>query len=97
MKGMKTGGRKAGTKNKVSAHLKEIFANILDEYYSGDSFKHDFDNLSGKDRVMAAEKLAAYLLPKSVESNVNVNGGNMTIEERLARLSNGESLTQDEE
>ncbi len=97
MRGKKTGGRVAGTPNKVNANLKAVFAQILNDYYGSEKFKTDFECLSERDRVAAAEKLAAYLLPKSVESNVTMNGGGITIEDRLARLAGGEVLPKEEE
>lgn len=87
-KGKKTGGRKAGTPNKVSATVRGAIANMLDEYYSSQTFINDIAELEPKDRVAAMEKFTAYVAPKLQTTTLDMTVENKrTIEDRLAELA----------
>lgn len=60
----KTGGRKKGTPNKAASPVKECFSRLLEDYTSSNTFMEDFASLEPKDRLMLAEKLASYVVPK---------------------------------
>lgn len=62
MKGQKTGGRNAGTPNKITKELREIIKDILDD--NVEQIKKDFDSLKPKDRVTLYIDLLQYGLPK---------------------------------
>lgn len=69
----KTGGRKAGTPNKVTQSLKERIVDILSDNI--DKFQKDIDSLSAKDRVSTCLGLMQFVLPKqqSVRADVGVD------------------------
>jgi hypothetical protein len=59
--GRKTGGRVAGTPNKVSSTVRGAIAKMLDEYFNSDIFVKDIAGLDPKDRVAAMESLQLML------------------------------------
>lgn len=88
MKGRKTGGRKAGTPNKVSSRVKEQITDMVEGYFSSDQFNKDLAVLSAKDRLFIIEKFSAYVAPKLQSASVDINGeGGITIEDKLEELS----------
>lgn len=90
-KGIKTGGRQAGTPNKTSAVVRGAIAKMLDEYFNSDTFVSDIANLDSKDRVAAMEKFAAYVAPKLQTTTLDMTVDNKkTIEDKLAELSQDE-------
>lgn len=87
-RGKKTGGRVAGTPNKVSSAVRGAIAGMLDEYFNSDTFKRDIADLDPKDRVAAMEKFAAYVSPKLQSTTLDVaTESKRTIEDRLLELS----------
>lgn len=60
----KTGGRKKGTQNKISLAVKECITKVLTDYTNSDTFLSDFAELEPKERLMIAEKLMNYVVPK---------------------------------
>ena len=60
----KTGGRKKGTQNKISLAVKECITKVLTDYTNSDTFLNDFAELEPKERLMIAEKLMNYVVPK---------------------------------
>ncbi len=87
-KGKKTGGRTAGTPNKVSAAIRGAIAQMLDDYFNSDTFVRDIAGLEPKDRVAAMEKFAAYVSPKLQTTTLDMTVENKkTIEDKLAELS----------
>lgn len=84
----KTGGRTAGTPNKVSGKVRAILANVADEYYSSGQFMRDLSELEPKDRIQAMEKFTAYVAPKLQSTTLDVgNETKKTIEDKLIELS----------
>ncbi len=61
----KTGGRKAGTPNKVTGTTKEFLASVIDE--NREQIKKDLKMLEPKDRLMVLEKFMQYVIPKKHE------------------------------
>jgi hypothetical protein len=89
MKRKKTGGRQAGTPNKVSLFVRTAIANMLDDYFSSDTFAKDIAELDPKDRVIAMEKFTAYVAPKLQATTLDMSvDSKKTIEDKLAALSN---------
>ena len=86
----KTGGRVAGTPNKVSSKVRNILAEITGDYYSSEKFKKDLRNLKPKDRIQAMEKFTSYVAPKLQSTTLDVaSETKKTIEDRLIALSGG--------
>lgn len=61
----KTGGRKAGTPNKVTTTLKEFIAQLLDE--NREQIAEDLGKLTPKDRLLIFERFMQYVIPKQKE------------------------------
>lgn len=59
----KTGGRKKGSKNKISGLLRETLTTIVEDYYSG-KFASDLIRLTPATRSFLMKDLAEYVLPK---------------------------------
>lgn len=93
MKGRKTGGRTAGTPNKVTALNKAIISNLLEEYQTSGLMTQDWLLLEPKDRLTIAEKLLQYVVPKIQSVAVDISDNpedHRTIEDRLIELSKKE-------
>ncbi|MBO5399141.1 MAG: hypothetical protein IKK27_09750 [Alistipes sp.] len=88
----KYGGRVKGTPNKTTTKTKELIADILTEYSNSGRMSDDFDCLEPKDRLMVAERLMQYVMPKIQSVAVDLSGGDkkITIETQLRELSEEE-------
>jgi hypothetical protein len=62
MQGIKTGGRKAGTPNKITSELRESLKAILDGELV--TLSATLDKLPDKDRLDVVLKLMPYCMPK---------------------------------
>ena len=69
--GHKTGGRTAGTPNKVTSDLKSRIAALIDERF--DAISSDLELLEPKDRVTAYLKFLEYVLPKQREQKIDLS------------------------
>lgn len=58
----KTGGRKAGTPNKVTRELRELLKDVL--YTEFENLPDLLEGLSAKERVEVIIRLAPFVLPK---------------------------------
>ncbi|MBQ8051627.1 MAG: hypothetical protein IJ197_08675 [Bacteroidaceae bacterium] len=86
MKGKKTGGRKKGTVNKVTA----ITRSLINEIASGmiDTVLKDIALLEPKDRVHVFIKLAEFNIAKPQSIDISLSPEKVkTIEQRLGELS----------
>lgn len=61
-KGVRLGGRKKGTPNKVTTNLREKISAFLDRKW--EVIESDFETLRPKDRIALFEKLLQYSIPK---------------------------------
>ncbi len=87
-KGKKTGGRSAGTPNKVTSISKSIIVEMLSDYYESGLMQSDFTKLKPVERITIAEKLMQYVMPKMQSVAVDVDPETTkTIEDRLIELS----------
>lgn len=68
----KTGGRKAGTPNKVTGTLKDFIADLIDK--NREQIEKDLKRLPPKERLYILEKFVQYVLPKNQSVQANVNG-----------------------
>lgn len=64
-------GRPIGAKNKVNANLKQLLQKLCEEEF--ENVKQAFQELNGKDKIVMYEKLLQYILPKALNTNVNLN------------------------
>ena len=87
--GRKTGGRQKGTPNKSTALGKEVIVSLLSDYSASGLMTSDFMELDPKDRLMIAEKLMQYTMPKMQATAIDIATGDKekTIEDRLAELA----------
>jgi hypothetical protein len=85
----KTGGRQKGTQNRVTSATKAIISEMLGDYQQSGLMTKDFLALEPKDRIMCAEKMFQYVLPKMQSTNVDFNDKStkITIEHQLLELS----------
>ena len=67
----KTGGRQAGTPNKVTETLKEFVVNLLDD--NREQIKDDLKALRPKDRLAVLERFMQYVIPKQQAVNADVD------------------------
>lgn len=66
MKGTpKTGGRKAGTPNKLTGTLKEFITNLIDQ--NRQQIEDDISQLEPKERLSILERLMGYVIPKQTK------------------------------
>ena len=61
MNRQKTGGRKAGTPNKITADLRQWITAFIDD--NREQIQKDWAQLEPKDRIQLFEKLLKYALP----------------------------------
>lgn len=59
MKGAKTGGRKAGTPNKVSHEVRELIVGLSEKYLAS-----DLESLEPRDRAVILTRLLSYVVPR---------------------------------
>jgi len=87
--GKKTGGRKKGTPNKSTVLGKEVIVSLLADYSDSGLMTSDFMALDPKDRLVIAERLMQYTMPKMQSTAVDITTGDRekTIEDRLAELA----------
>lgn len=64
----KTGGRSAGTPNKVTGTLRDFVANLIDQ--NRQQIEKDIKKLEPKDRLVILERLMGYVLPKQTDLQV---------------------------
>ena len=83
----KTGGRKAGTPNKVSGTVKEWIASIIDG--NREQFEKDLEKLEPGERVRVISNLLQYVTPKmqSVSPSEMLNEEYKKLEELLESSS----------
>lgn len=69
----KTGGRQAGTPNKITESLKEFVSDLLND--NRDQIKEDLKVLRPKERITAYLSMMQYVLPKqqAVSADVDLN------------------------
>jgi hypothetical protein len=69
--GQKTGGRTAGTPNKITSDVKSRIATLIEQRF--DSIADDLELLEPKDRVTAYLKFLEYVLPKQREQKIDLS------------------------
>ena len=94
---VKAGGRQKNTPNKITSVTRQTISEFIAEYQNSGLMFKDFKRLEPRDRLMVAEKLLNYTIPKMQAQALEVNGGNKTIEDTLAELSTQMSAANDAE
>ena len=91
----KTGGRQAGTPNKVSGTLKDFFSSLIDD--SKEQIVLDLKALSPKDRLSIIERLLQYILPKQQAVSADVNTSFLgEVKFNTKHFLDGKEITEDE-
>ncbi len=72
----KTGGRRAGTPNKITGTLKEFVANLVDD--NREQIVNDLKTLRPKERLAVLERLMQYVLPKQQAVSGKVDMGELS-------------------
>lgn len=99
MLGKKTGGRKKGTPNKITALAKSMIEKWLvahDTVPDGDMttlMMQDFMSLDPRDRVKVSMEFIKIIMPRNI--NIDDSEARLTIEDRLIALS-GDSEKEDD-
>lgn len=98
---IKTGGRQKGSPNKVTSAVKECISKMLTDYTNSETFLKDFAVLEPKERLMIAERLMNYVVPKMQSVAVeDVNKEKKSTVDLLIQLRDGNrdvipNLTED--
>lgn len=71
----KTGGRKAGTPNKVTGTAKEWIAGLIDKNRA--QIEKDLKKLEPKERLQMLEKLMQYVVPKQQAVSAKIDFSEM--------------------
>jgi hypothetical protein len=80
-------GRPRGTKNKVTAELKERIKTFLDNNF--ENVTAAFNELEADKKVLLYEKFLGYVVPKQRDDNVNISISKLSdseIDQLLTRL-----------
>lgn len=88
--GKKTGGRKKGTPNKTTTLGRQVITSLLGDYADSGLMNADFMALEPKDRLIIAERLMQYTLPKMQATAIDLAASDpsaKTIEQRLVELA----------
>jgi len=84
-KGIKTGGRKKGTPNKITAEIKELITEFINGNF--EQMQKDFESLDSRERVKFYIDLLPYALPKlrAVETTDNTEQKNKIIFQNISK------------
>ena len=84
MHGLKTGGRKRGIPNKITARLRSELSEHLETYIET-QFKEDWNELTPRERVRVALSISQLLVPKPTPEPTEVEEPMKPIEIRIVR------------
>jgi len=84
MQGVKSGGRKKGVPNRITAHLRSELSEHLDTYIET-QFKEDWSELTARERVRVALSISQLLVPKPTPEPTEVDEPMKPIEIRIVR------------
>ena len=91
---IKTGGRQKGSPNKVTSAVKDCISKMLTDYTNSEQFMKDFAELEPKERLMIAERLMNYVVPKMQSVAVeDVNKDKNSTVAMLIQLRDGNTST----
>ncbi len=89
-KGKKTGGRQKGSLNKTTSFSKEVFTNILNDYFESKMLTEDLKKVDADKRLDFIIKIASFVVPKPQSIDMSVNGTlahKTAIDDVLAKLA----------
>ena len=89
----KTGGRKAGTPNKISVGLKDFISKLL--FKNRKQIEKDLQELQPKERLFILEKLMQYVIPKQREFEISAELQSEQTEQDKRDMEIIESLPDD--
>lgn len=77
----KTGGRTAGTPNKVTTEIREKISDILAEHFTPEKVAENLEAMEPKERLLFLTKLLDYTTPKlkSTELKTDLDNGNIVV------------------
>lgn len=81
----KTGGRKAGTPNKITGTLKDFVSGLIED--NREQMQKDLKALSPKDRLLVLERFLQYVLPKQ-----QAIAADLSVEEQPKDLTTDEAI-----
>ena len=81
----KTGGRKAGTPNKITKEKREIIAKFIDDKW--DEFQSAFDDLKPEQKCNVMVSLLPFAFPKLAQVDYKDNTPVKTLADELDELS----------
>lgn len=84
MQGFKTGGRKRGIPNKITARLRSELSEHLETYIET-QFKEDWNELTPRERVRIALSISQLLIPKPTPEPTESDEPMKPIEIRIVR------------
>jgi hypothetical protein len=78
---IKTGGRTAGTPNKVTSEIREKISDILAEHFTPEKVAENLEAMDPKERLLFLTKLLDYAAPKlkSTELKTDIVNGNIMV------------------
>ena len=82
---IKTGGRKAGTPNKITKDLREKFKLLIED--NVDKLQNDIEQLEPKDRIKVLIDLSKFVLPTLRATDIKTNTDYFT--PTIINLGNG--------
>ena len=90
MKGMKTGGRKKGSQNKITVEVKNVIRIWIEMHMrKGKKYstvlQEDFAALEPKDRVKYTVEFAKMVMPRDIK--IDMDETQITIEDKLRSLA----------
>jgi hypothetical protein len=70
-KGNNLGGRKAGSKNKITQDIREAFKKLIEDNING--LQEDIDSLDPKDRLRLIIDISQYVIPRLKQTDVSAD------------------------
>ena len=71
-KKVKTGGRKKGTPNKVTKHLRGQYEDFINQKLP--ELEKTWDTLEESDKWSILLKMSSFVIPKKIENDFNIDG-----------------------
>ena len=85
----RTGGRKAGTSNKVTKDLRETISRFLEQ--NTGKMQEEYEKLDSKDKLAFLEKMIKYSLPALTAVDVTTQGEKISpMEKALSKMTDEE-------
>lgn len=89
-KGIKTGGRKKGTPNKITNSIRKTLAEVLNDY-TAESLRDDLNSLTPFERVKVAASLFRFTLPPMKQQETEDSRDFEPVTIRVINLGSGKN------